>query len=138
MRCPRDIITYAVWADHRFALSTAEDEDLLAERGVIVSRETIRLWVNCFERQCADCIKRDSPSAADKWYPDEVVNPINGEKQRLWRAVDSKGVRPRHLVQQHRNAEAAKRFLKWLIDRFGEPRVVVTDKLSSYIKPIKF
>lgn len=60
-RCPREVVAYAVWAYHRFALSTADVEDLLAERGVIVGRETIRLWVNRFGQQFAACIRRDRP-----------------------------------------------------------------------------
>lgn len=136
-RLPREIISYAVWAYYRFALSTADVEDLLAEREVIVSRETIRLWVNRFGRHFADCIQRDRPNAADKWQLDEVVIPINGEKQWLWRAVHANGDTLDILVQKHRNAKAAKRFLQRLIERFGEPRVMVTDKLRSYIKPIR-
>lgn len=124
-------------AYHRFAFSTADVEDFLAERGIIISRETVRLWVNRFGRHFADCIKRDRPTAADKWHLDEVVNPTNGEKQWLLRAVDANGDTLDILVQKHRNAKAAKRFLSRLIDRFGEPRVMVTDKLRSYIKPIK-
>ena len=136
-RHPREIIAYAVWAYHRFALSTADVEDLLAERGVIVSRETIRLWVNRFGAHFADCIRRDRPSAADKWHLDEVVIPINGIKYWLWRAVDADGDVLDILVQPRRNAKAAKRFLKRLIAQFGAPRVVVTDKLRSYFKPIR-
>ena len=90
-RFPREIIAYAVWVYHRFALSTADVEDLLADRGVMVSRETIRKWVNRFGRHFADCIMRDRPAAADKWHLDEVVIPINGRKYWLWRAVDAKG-----------------------------------------------
>ena len=117
-RFPREIISYAVWAYHRFVLS----------------RETIRLWVNRFGRHFADCIKRDRPNATDKWHLDEVVIPFNGEKQWLWRAVDANGDTLDILVQKHRNAKAAKRFLQRLIDRLGESRVMVTDKLRSYIK----
>lgn len=60
-RYPREIIAYAVWAYHRLALSTADVENLLAARGVIVSREAVRLWVNRFGRHFADCIRRDRP-----------------------------------------------------------------------------
>ncbi|MFG6592817.1 IS6 family transposase [Sulfitobacter sp. 1A12157] len=136
-RFPREIIAYAVWAYHRFALSTADVEDLLAERGVIVSRETVRKWVNRFGPHFARCIKRDRPAASDKWHLDEVVVPINGAKQWLWRAVDANGDVLDILVQPRRNAKAAKRFFKRLIARFGKPRVVVTDKLRSYITPIR-
>lgn len=136
-RFPREIIAYAVWAYHRFALSTADVEDLLAERGVIVSRDAVRKWVNRFGRHFAHCIKRDRPAAADKWHLDEVVVPINGVKMWLWRAVDGSGDVLDILVQPRRNAKAAKRFLKQLIARFGQPRVIITDKLRSYIKPIR-
>ncbi len=136
-RFPREVIAYAVWAYHRFALSTADVEDLLAERGVIVSREAIRLWVNQFGRHFADCIKRERPGCADKWHLDEVVIMINGEKFWLWRAVDARGDVLDILVLKHRSAKAAKRFLQRLIARYGQPRVIVTDKLRSYIKPIR-
>ena len=136
-RFPREIVAYAVWVYHRFALSTADVEDLLAERGVTVSRETVRKWVNRFGCHFANCIKRDRPSAADKWHLDEVVIPINGRKYWLWRAVDANGDVLDILVQPQRNAKAARRFLKRLIARFGEPRVIVTDKLRSYFKPIR-
>ncbi|GAW37295.1 transposase IS66 family protein [Roseovarius sp. A-2] len=136
-RFPREIVAYAVWVYHRFALSTADVEDLLADRGVMVSRETIRKWVNRFGRHFADCIKRDRPAAIDKWHLDEVIIPINGRKYWLWRAVDANGDVLDILVQPRRNAKAARRFLARLIDRFGEPRAVITDKLRSYFKPIR-
>ncbi|PRY84354.1 IS6 family transposase [Donghicola tyrosinivorans] len=136
-RFPREIVAYAVWVYHRFALSTADVEDLLADRGVMVSRETIRKWVNRFGRHFADCIRRDRPAAGDKWHLDEVVIPINGRKYWLWRAVDANGDVLDILVQPQRNANAARRFLARLIDRFGEPRVIITDKLRSYFRPIR-
>ena len=135
-RFPREIVAYAVWAYYRFALSTADVEDLLAERGVVVSREAIRLWINRFGGHFASCIKRDRPRPADKWHLDEVVITMGGETHWLWRAVDAEGDVLDILVQKHRNAKAARRFLSRLIDRFGPPRVAVTDKLRSYIKPI--
>jgi putative transposase len=136
-RYPREIITYAVWAYHRFALSTADVEDLLAERGVIVSREAIRLWRNRFGGHFANCIRRDRPRPNDKWHLDEVVIAIRRKKLWLWRAIDADGNVLDILVQTRRNAKAAKRFFKGLVARFGEPRVAITDKLRSYIKPIK-
>jgi len=74
-RFPREIIAYAVWAYHRFAMSTADVEDLLAERGVIVSREAIRLWVNRFGPHFANCVRRDRPRPNDKWRHCQVVWP---------------------------------------------------------------
>lgn len=135
-RFPREIVAYAVWAYHRFALSRADVEDLLAERGVIVSREAIRLWVNRFGAHFAACIRRDRPRPNDKWHLDEVVIPIDGVKHWPWRAVDASGNTLNRLVQTRRNAKAARRFLARLIAQFGQPRVVITDKLQSYIKPI--
>ena len=71
------------------------------------------------------------------WHLDEVVVPINGEKFWLWRAVDANGNVLDILVQKQRNAKAASRFLKRLIDRFDAPRAVITDKLRSYVRPIR-
>ena len=136
-RYPREIIAFAVWAYHRLALSTADVEDLLAARGVIVSREAIRLWVNRFGSHFADCIRRERPRPNDKWHMDEVVITIRGKKHWLWRAIDADGDVLDILVQTRRNAKAAKRFFQRLVSQFGEPRVVITDKLRSYIKPIK-
>jgi putative transposase len=133
---PREIIVYAVWAYHRFALSTADVEDLLAERGVIVSREAIRLRVNRFGLHFANCVRRVRPRPNDIWHLDEVVIAIRGKKHWLWRVIDAEGDVLDILVQTRRNAKAAKRFLKRLITQFGEPRVVITDKLRSYVKPI--
>jgi len=121
-----------LWAYHRFALSTADVEDILAERGVIVSREAIRLWVNRFGAYFATCIRRERPCPNDKWHLDEVVIPINGVKHWLWGAVDGNGDTLDILVQTRRNAKAAKRFFAKLIAQFGQPRVVTPDKLRSY------
>ena len=82
-RYPREVVAYAVWAYHRFAMSTADVEDLLAECGVIVSRETVRLWVNRFGRHFANCIRRDRPIPNDKWHLDEVAITIRGVKHWL-------------------------------------------------------
>ena len=72
-RFPRSVISYAVWAYHLFALSAADVEDLLAERGIVVSRETVRKWVNRFGRHFARCIRRDRPKPNSKWHLDEAV-----------------------------------------------------------------
>ncbi len=136
-RFPREIVAYAVWAYHRFSLSTADVEDLLAERGVIVSRETVRLWINRFGRHFATCIRRDRPRPNDKWHMDEAVITIGGQKFWLWRAIDADGDVLDILVQPRRNTKAARRFFSRLVRQFGPPRVVVTDKLGSYAKPIQ-
>jgi putative transposase len=85
-RFPREVVVYAVWAYHRFALSTADVEDLLAERGVTVSRETVRKWVNRFGRHFADCIKRDRPTAADKWHlASQIMSKRIGREHAVFR-----------------------------------------------------
>jgi putative transposase len=136
-RYPREVIAYAVWAYHRFVLSTADVEDLLAARSVIVSQETVRLWANRFGRHFADCVRRDRPGPNNKWHMDEVVITIRGKKHWLWRAIDARGDVLDTLVKTRRNAKAAKRFFKRLEAQFGEPRVVITDKLRSYTRLIK-
>ncbi|TYB85380.1 IS6 family transposase [Oceaniovalibus sp. ACAM 378] len=136
-RYPCEIIGYAVWAYHRLALSTADVEDLLAARGVIVSREATRLWANRFGRYFADCIRRDRPRPNDKWHLDEVVITIRSKQHWLWRAIDANGDALVLIVQTRRNAKAAKRFFRRLVAKLGEPRVVITDKLRSYLNPIK-
>ncbi len=83
------------------------------------------------------CIRRERPATTDKWHLNEVVIPINGLKHWLWRAVDARRDVLDILTQPRRNAKAARRFLKELIQRFGQPRVVITDKLRSYVKPIR-
>jgi putative transposase len=133
---PREIVAYAVWAYHRFSLSTAGTEDLLAERGAIVSREAVRLWVNHFGRHFADCIRRDRPRPNHKWHMDEVVISIRGEKLWLWRAIDANGDVLEIRAQTGRDAKAGKRFFIRLIVELGEPRVDINDKLRSGIKPI--
>ncbi|WP_055662570.1 IS6 family transposase, partial [Jannaschia seosinensis] len=131
-RFPRTVIGYAVWAYHRFALSLRDVEDLLPERGVAVSYETIRVWVAKFGTQFAAKIRRDRPWPADKWHLDEVVLKINGTKHWLWRAIDAKGHVLDILVQSCRDTAAAKQFMRKLFKRWGLPRVMVTDKLGSY------
>ena len=125
-RHPREVISYAVWAYHRFALSTADVEDLLAERGVVVSREAVRLWVNRFGAHFAKCVRRDRSKPNDKWHLDEVVITIRGKKHWLWRAIDADGDTLDILVQTRRSAKAARRFFNRLVEQFGPPRVAVT------------
>nr|WP_325249113.1 IS6 family transposase [Amylibacter sp.] len=131
-RFPRSIVSYAVWAYHRFALSLRDVEDLLAERGVTVIYETIRAWVRKFGAQIAKRVRAARRQPTDKWHLDEVVITIRGKKHWLWRAVDSNGEILDILVQTRRNARADKRFISRLIARWGMPRVIITDKLRSY------
>lgn len=132
IRFPRSVIGYAVWVYHRFALSLRDVEDLLASRGITVSYETIRDWVARFGVQFAAKVRRDRPLPVDKWHLDEVVVSIKGRKHWLWRAVDANGDVLDILVQSRRNKAAALRFFRKLFKTWGQPRVIVTDKLRSY------
>lgn len=109
-RFPRSVIVYAAWAFRRLALSLRDVEDFLASRGITVSYETIRDWVSRFAVQFAAKVCRDRPRPAGKWHPGEVVVPINGRKNWLWRAVDANGDVLDILVQSHRNKAAATPF----------------------------
>lgn len=113
-------------------MSLRDVEDLFAERGVAVSYETIQSWVAKFGQQYARSIRRDLPKPHDKWHLDEVVIVIKGRKHWLWRAVDASGDVLDILVQSRRNTKAAKRFMRKLVKQYGEPRVLITDKLRSY------
>ncbi len=132
-RFPAEIISHAVWLYHVFSLSFRDVELILAERGVIVSYETIRRWCLKFDASFANKLRRRRPRPGDTWHPDEVFIRIQGELHYLWRAVDQDGVVLDILVQSRRDAGAAKRFFKRLLKGLQYvPRVIVTDKLRSY------
>ncbi len=132
-RFPPVIIQHAVWLYHRFNLSHRDIEDLLAERGITVSYESIRLWCNKFGPKYARRLRRKHQGFGDTFYIDEVFVKIDGKQQYLWRAVDQDGDVVDVFLQVRRDAKAAKRFFKRLIkNNRGEPRKIVTDKLRSY------
>src|ERR1700748_3756925 len=132
-RFPAEIITHAVWLHHVYSLSVRDVELILADRGVLVSYETVRRWCKKFAASFADRLRRRRPRPGDKWHMDEVFVRIHGVQHYLWRAVDQHGVMLDILVQARRDAQAAKRFFKRLIQGLQyEPRVIVTDKLRSY------
>ncbi len=132
-RFPSEIISHAVWLYHRFCLSFRDVEDLLAERGITVSYETIRQWCRKFGREYARTLKRRQGRLGDTWHLDELFVTIQGRRQYLWRAVDQDGDVIDILVQSRRNRHAARRFFRKLLKGQGrEPRRLVTDKLRSY------
>ena len=132
-RFPVEIIGHAVWLYFRFALSFRDVEELLAERGVIVTYETIRRWSRKFGQTYANGLRHRRPRPGDKWHLDEVFISINGARHYLWRAVDQDGNVLDILVQSRRNAAAARKFLRKLLKGLEYvPRVVITDKLASY------
>jgi putative transposase len=132
-RFPPDIISYAVWLYYRFNPSHRDIEDLLAERGVTVSYETVRLWCIKFGALYSKRLKRKHRGYGDTFYIDEVFVKINGKQHYLWRAVDQDGEVVDVYLQAKRNGATAKRFFKRLLRSNGsEPRKIVTDKLRSY------
>ncbi|MDG1231776.1 MAG: IS6 family transposase [Pseudomonadales bacterium] len=132
-RFPPDIISYAVWLYYRFNLSHRDIEDLLAERGITVTRESIRLWCLKFGAIYTRRLKRKHRGFGDTFYIDEVFVKITGKQHYLWRAVDQDGEVVDVYLQAKRDGAAAKRFFKRLLRSHGhEPRKVVTDKLRSY------
>lgn len=124
-RFPPKIIEYAVWLYFRFNLSLRDIEDLLAERGITVSHETIRSWVNKFGGHYAKSIRRDRPQVGGKWNLAGVALSIHGKNHWLWRAVDQHGNSLEILVQSRQNTKAAKRFMRKLMKQYGTPRVMI-------------
>jgi len=132
-RFPPQIIAHAVWLYFRFPLSLRLVEELLLERGVVVSYETVRVWAQKFGADYVRRLKRKKPSRQDIWHLDEVVITINGEKRYLWRAVDQDGYVLDEIVQIRRDTRAAKRLLERLLRKQGcPPKRMITDKLGSY------
>ena len=132
-RFPAEVIEHAVWLYHCFRLSLRDVETILAARSAMVSYESIREWGLRFGRLFANTLKRRRPRPGDKWFMDEVVIRIRGKLHYLWRAVDQNGVVLDILVQSQRSAKAAKRFFRKLPRGLQyAPRVLVTDKLTSY------
>src|SRR5665213_2798922 len=132
-----EVIRLVVMMYVKFPLSLRNVEDLLAERGIDVSYETIRYWWNRFGPMFAAEIRRkrvDRMRAFThwKWHLDEVYVKINGEMHYLWRAVDHEGEVLESFASKERDKAAALKFIKKTLKRHGRPRAVVTDGLRSY------
>ena len=132
-RFPVEIISHCVWLYHRFPLSLRDVEEMMAERGVSVSYDTIHQWCRKFGQTYANGLRRRRPRPGDKWHLDEMFIKIGGKTHYLWRAVDQHGNVLDILVTSHRDAKAATRFFRKLLTGLEYvPRVLVTDKLASY------
>ncbi len=132
-RFPPEIISHAVWLYFRFNLSYREVEDLLAERAIIVSYESTRYWCVKFGARFSRRLNRNHRGFGDTFFMDKVFVEINGARHYVWRAVNQGGQVVDIIMQKRRNATAAKRFLKRLLNRHGgAPRKIVTDRLGSY------
>jgi len=132
-RFPRELIAHAVWLYFRFPLSFRLIEEMLLERGIIVSYETIRRWSLKFGAAFARSLRRKPAKRGDIWHLDEVRIVIRDQPHWLWRAVDRDGYVLDEILQTRRNTKAAKRLLTRLLSRQGaRPGQMVTDKLRSY------
>ena len=136
-----EIIRLAVMLNVRFSLSLRHVEDLLHERGIDVSHETVRYWWHRFGPMFASEIRKrrieGMQSSRWKWHLDEVFVKINGERHYLWRAVDHEGEVLETYVTKTRDKKAALKFLKKAMRMHGQPEVIVTDKLRSYAAALK-
>ena len=136
-----EIIRLAVMMYVRFPLSLRQVEDLLHERGIDISYETVRAWWNRFGHVFAAEIRkqrvRHRSYSRWRWHLDEVFVRIKGETHYLWRAVDHEGEVLESFVTKKRDRKAALRFLKKAMKRYGQPEVVVTDRLRSYRAAMK-
>lgn len=132
-RFPPELISHAVWLYARFTLSFRDVEDLLAERGLDVSYETVRRWFLKFGNGIARNLKIDRHTPSDHWHLDEMVIVIRGKRHWLWRSVDNEGTVLDFLVQSRRNTQAAKKLMRSLLKKQKiSPTLIVTDKLRSY------
>jgi putative transposase len=132
-RFPAEIISHCVWLYFRFSLSFRDVEEMMAERGVVVSYETIREWCQKFGQSYAKRLRARRGHLGDRWHLDEVFLKIQGKLQYLWRAVDQDGDVLDILVQSRRNKRAAKKFFRKLLKGLRYvPRAIITDKLRSY------
>ena len=131
-----EIIRFVVWRYHRFNDSFRDIKKRLFYRGIIISHETIWSWCMKFSSHFCDVIKKRGPGPTDKWHLDEMVVKLNGETYYLRWAVDSEGYALDVLLQKRRNKKIAIRFLSRLLGSYPKPRVIVTDKLRSYNRPV--
>jgi putative transposase len=137
-RFPPEIIRQAIWLYLRFTLSLRDVEDLLAERGIVVSYETIRRWVNHFGPTIAAELRKRRPKPHASWHLDEMYLKIAGRMVYLWRAVDAEGEVLDVLIQSKRNKLAALKLMRKLLKKYGfVPERMTTDKLASYAAAVR-
>ncbi len=132
-RFPPEIIAHTVWRYRRFARSYRDVEELLAERGMILTDEPVRQWCRTFGQGDANALRRRRPQPGDQWHRAAVFMRINGATHSLWRAVDQDGHVLDMLVQSRRDEAAAVQFLRKLLQGLAYvPRVLITDTLARY------
>jgi transposase-like protein len=137
-RFPADVIRCAVWLYFGFTLSFRDVEELLAQRGIEVSYETIRCWTIKFGPQIAENLRRKRPAPSPRWHLDEMVCKVGGKRMYFWRAVDDEGEVLDLLMQRHRDTWLALKLMKELLmNQPVTPEAITTDGLGSYAMPLK-
>ena len=131
-RFPMTIIQHAIWLYHRFPLSYRDVQEMLRQRGIEVSHETLREWCIKFGPLFADGLRQREPQRGSRWLLDEVCTGVERHQHWLWRAVDEHGFVLDILLQRHRDADAAKTFLIRLLGEYAVPNMICTDQLRSY------
>lgn len=132
------MIRHAIWLYFRFTLSFREVEELLAQRGIEVSYETIRCWTIKFGPQIARNLKRGRTASSPRWHLDEMVCTVGGKRMYLWCAVDDEGEVLDLVMQRRRDTEAALKLLKRLLhNQPVEPETITTDGLGSYVSALQ-
>jgi putative transposase len=132
-RFPPDVIRHAVWLYFRFSLSLRDVEELLAQRGIEVSYETIRCWTRKFGQLYAWNLRRSRSKPTGRRHLDEMVVKVGGNRMWLWRAVDDEGEVLVVLLRKRRNKGAAMKLLRRLLKSTGlNAETIVTDGLASY------
>ena len=126
------IIQHSVWLYHRFPLSYRDVQELLHQRGIQVSHETLREWNIKFGSLFAEDLRHQEPRRGSRWHLDEVCTSVDSVRHWLWRAVNEHGFVLEVLLQRHRDTEAAKTFLTRLLGEYDVPEVIHTDQLRSY------
>ncbi|CAL9336506.1 hypothetical protein SUDANB15_00172 [Streptomyces sp. enrichment culture] len=128
-----EAISPCVWLCFRFPLSFREVEELMLERGIVVSHETVRRWCATFGQRYASAPRRRQLRPGDKRHLERAFVKINGEQRCLRRAVDQNGCVLDILVQNCRDRDAARHFFRRLMEKIGAvPRVIVAGRLRSY------
>ena len=136
-RFPKLIISHAIYLYHRFTLSYRDVQELLFQRGIDVSHETIRNWCSKFGPDLAQAIRNYKPRYSKVWHLDEMRVVIGGVVHWLWRAINEHGDVLEVLLQKHRDTRAAKRFFTRLIEENELPQDIITDGLRSYEAALK-
>ena len=134
---PGPVIAHAVWLYLRFPSSFRDVEELLAERGIRLSDETVRRWAAKFGSQYGEELQKREKCRGRTWHLDEMAVRIGGKQYWLWRAVDEQGATLDVLLQERRDTDAEHFFRRLLGHAGSPPERITTDKLGSYAAALR-